>query len=258
MSFIQDKIDQLKAFIAKFDEQPQVQTPPVAPPVVQVQLIDVDLKNGTKLTVDKLEVGGVATIAGVPATVGDYEAADGSIIKIGEGGIITEIVAAPTDMIPPPDANMQQPQVPVTPVTPAQLQSMVEKFAEGTPEERIAKIETVCRALMEYSFGWELREQQAKAVKDAAIATYKSGFESQKTELETLKADFAKATSFNTELKENFKALFGIVEEMAKLPSGDPAEPVKLSFAQELVKGRSEKMAELAANMKNFKEKQKK
>lgn len=58
-----------------------------------VQLIEGTLKNGTKVNVTELAVGGIVTIDGVPAPVGDHELSDGTIITLGDNGVITEIKA---------------------------------------------------------------------------------------------------------------------------------------------------------------------
>lgn len=201
--------------ILGFDIQPVVPaipTAPVIPPVVAVQLQEVELKDGTKITVDKLEAGGVATIAGAPAPAADYEAMDGSIIKVGEGGIITEIVAAAPAEIPEAQMN----QIP----TPAPVPQYV------TPQ--------VVHQM----------EAQFKLEKDEL----KLSFETLKTEVENQKTLIGKQ-------KEAIEEMFKVVQEMAALPAGDPVETPKLSFAQEQVEGRKDKMKVLADNMKKFAEK---
>jgi hypothetical protein len=50
------------------------------------------LEDGTKVLIDKLEVGGVVTLEdGSPAPVGEHTLADGSKIVLAEGGVISEI-----------------------------------------------------------------------------------------------------------------------------------------------------------------------
>ena len=50
------------------------------------------LADGTKIMIDKLEVGGKVTLEdGTPAPVGEHELADGTYIVLGEGGVIAEI-----------------------------------------------------------------------------------------------------------------------------------------------------------------------
>ena len=51
------------------------------------------LEDGTKIMIDKLEVGGIVTLEdGSPAPVGEHTLADGTKIVVGEGGVIAEIM----------------------------------------------------------------------------------------------------------------------------------------------------------------------
>jgi FtsZ-binding cell division protein ZapB len=50
------------------------------------------LEDGTKILIDKLEVGGIVTLEnGTPAPAGEHTLADGTMIVLGEGGLIAEI-----------------------------------------------------------------------------------------------------------------------------------------------------------------------
>jgi len=52
------------------------------------------LKDGTKILVSALEVGGIVTLEdGTPAPAGEHTLADGTEIVLGEGGVIAEIKA---------------------------------------------------------------------------------------------------------------------------------------------------------------------
>jgi len=62
-------------------------TPEAAP----VKMMEAKLKDGTIVEVTELAVGGVVTIEGVPAPVGQHELEDGTIIVLGENGAIMEI-----------------------------------------------------------------------------------------------------------------------------------------------------------------------
>lgn len=68
--------------------QPQT---PTAPTQLQT---DYQLKDGTPIQVDKLEIGGTALINGMPAPAGEHELADGTKITVGEGGVITLVTPA--------------------------------------------------------------------------------------------------------------------------------------------------------------------
>ena len=65
-----------------------------------------DLKSGGKITLDKMEIGGKATIADasgaeMPAPAGEYELADGTSISIDEMGAISEISTAAEEITDP-------------------------------------------------------------------------------------------------------------------------------------------------------------
>jgi spore coat protein CotH len=54
------------------------------------------LKDGTEVEISELSVGGIVTIQGQPAPVGDHELEDGTVISVGDNGAITAIVPAPS------------------------------------------------------------------------------------------------------------------------------------------------------------------
>jgi len=56
-----------------------------------VSLAKAMLKDGTEVEVTDLAVGGIVTISGAPAPVGEHELEDGTIIVLGENGVIMEI-----------------------------------------------------------------------------------------------------------------------------------------------------------------------
>lgn len=62
------------------------------------------LKDGTEVQVTDLEIGGVVTINGVPAPIGEHELEDGTVIVVGDNGVITEI-KAPQGVVPQPESE---------------------------------------------------------------------------------------------------------------------------------------------------------
>lgn len=56
--------------------------------------IKAKLADGTEVEITELGVGGVVTIAGTPAPVGDHTLEDGTVITVGDNGAITAIVPA--------------------------------------------------------------------------------------------------------------------------------------------------------------------
>ena len=65
---------------------PEVGAAPVSPDVTT--LTDYILQDGTKISVDKLEVGGMVTINGTPAPDGEHQLQDGTIIQTQSGSIV--------------------------------------------------------------------------------------------------------------------------------------------------------------------------
>lgn len=86
ISFMSEIKDLWNQFKEKFLGNPEVQSP-AAP----VQLTEATLKDGTVVTVDKLEVGGVVKIGDTPAPAGVHELSDGTKITVGEGGVIESV-----------------------------------------------------------------------------------------------------------------------------------------------------------------------
>lgn len=84
-------IQKLKEQFAELVNQPS-QTP--------IALMQSTLKDGTKIEVTALEVGGIVTIEGVPAPIGKHELSDGTMIIVGENGAITEMKKEEKEMPP--------------------------------------------------------------------------------------------------------------------------------------------------------------
>jgi hypothetical protein len=72
--------------------------PEVAP---MAEATEYELKDGGKVMIDKLEVGGIVMIDGNAALPGEAELVDGSKMTIGDNGVITAIeVAMPEEVAP--------------------------------------------------------------------------------------------------------------------------------------------------------------
>jgi hypothetical protein len=66
-----------------------------------IEATEYELKDGGKVMIDKLEVGGVVMIDGNAALPGEAELVDGSKMTIGDNGVITAIeVAKPEEVAP--------------------------------------------------------------------------------------------------------------------------------------------------------------
>lgn len=181
--------------------------------------------DGIEVSVDKLEVGGMAMINGVAAPANTYVFEDGSSIVVDAAGMITAFTPAPVQQPQPAQqaANPPAPQPAPAPApaptqvrfsfkeedkTPEGIDAIFAKFATGTPEERIANLELVAKALMEYSFGWEIRQAKEKADRDAAIAIYTKGLTDATTQVATM--------------RQAMKEVYEFISEFAEIPAGDP------------------------------------
>jgi len=65
-----------------------------APEATPIALSTYKLVDGTEVEITELAVGGIVTIAGNPAPIGDHKLEDGTTITVGDNGAITAIVPA--------------------------------------------------------------------------------------------------------------------------------------------------------------------
>lgn len=189
------------------------------------------LQDGTEISIeqagDTVAPGDKVMINGVAAAEGELCLEDGTCLELDAAGVITEVKAP--QPVTTTDAVPAQAQAPVQPAqqtqpmqaaaaTPAatdklpstaeEMRKLYDAFATGTPEERIANLEIIAKALMEYSFGWEIKQAKEKAARDQAILLYE----------EQLKT--AQATQMRQQ--EVITSLFAVVEKMAEIPESDP------------------------------------
>lgn len=117
----------IKDLKAKFDAMPPMADPNAAP--APTNPIEVKLKDGTSLSVDKMEVGGIANVVSetgsVLAEAKDYEAEDGTIITVGVDGVISNIKTVEVA----PEMNKVTPEM--LAALSARLAQVETKFAES-------------------------------------------------------------------------------------------------------------------------------
>ena len=100
--FIMSDIKDLwNAFKEKFLSSPE-------PAPEMPQFSEMTLKDGTKISVDKLEAGGIVMIGEAPAPAGDLELEDGTKVTIGEAGVITAVEAKQAEPEPEPATDYSQ------------------------------------------------------------------------------------------------------------------------------------------------------
>ncbi len=174
------------------------------------------LQDGTEITVSQasevVAAGDSVTVGALPAE-GVYLLEDGSSLVVDATGVITEVkpiepVTTVLETTPAPAPVITPLQASEFPQTQDQLLAIFSAFAIGTPEERIANLEKVAKALMENCFGWQLREAEQKIATDQAISIYKQG-------LVTAEARMAKQD-------EVIKGLFELAEKLIEEPTADP------------------------------------
>jgi len=83
---ILDKVSVFFAELVGAVDMPQVSGEPAA-----VKMMEAKLKDGTIVEVTDLAIGGIVTISGAPAPVGEHELEDGTMIVLGDNGVIMEI-----------------------------------------------------------------------------------------------------------------------------------------------------------------------
>jgi len=92
----QEAILKIKAL---FEDAPM--TEPVDSTDVKVEMMEYSLLDGTKVMIDKLEVGGKVTMEdGSNAPLGEHQLADGTKVVVDEAGVILEMEAPKEDEVP--------------------------------------------------------------------------------------------------------------------------------------------------------------
>jgi hypothetical protein len=71
-----------------------------------IQLMKGKLADGTEIEVTELAVGGIVTIQGIPAPVGEHQLEDGTTIVVGDNGAITEIKPVVVEEVAPAAEDM--------------------------------------------------------------------------------------------------------------------------------------------------------
>ena len=88
-------IEKLRLTFNELVNNAEVPTVETAPEMVVPTMAK--LKDGTEVEISEMGVGGIVTIQGVPAPVGDHELEDGTVITVGDNGAITAIVPTATE-----------------------------------------------------------------------------------------------------------------------------------------------------------------
>lgn len=132
-------LEKLKATFAEMVNGEPMPAEPTAPVPAKAKL-----KDGTEVEVTVLEVGGIVTINGQPAPVGDHTLEDGTVITLGDNGVITAIVPAPGT---PEAEDMSAKFSAFETATNEKFASYESKFAEF--ETKLKRANKVIEGLME-------------------------------------------------------------------------------------------------------------
>ena len=148
-----------------------------------VQPIKAKLADGTEVEISELGVGGVVTIAGQPAPVGDLTLEDGTVLTIGDNGAITVIVApADAPAMVEDMGNMDKKKLGIEEIFSAFEASTNEKFASyeakfADYEAKLSKATKVIEGLISLT---QTLSETPTGVPDSAISQT-SSFKSEES-----------------------------------------------------------------------------
>ena len=161
----------------------EVPTAPAEVAPEMVQPIKAKLADGTEVEISELGVGGVVTIAGTPAPVGDLTLEDGTVLTIGDNGAITVIVApADAPAMVEDMGNMDKKKLGMEEIFSAFEASTNEKFASyeakfADYEAKLSKATKVIEGLISLT---QTLSETPTGVPDSAISQ-SSSFKSEET-----------------------------------------------------------------------------
>lgn len=177
------------------------------------------LADGTKVSIDKMDVGGVVMQGEAKIANGDYKLEDGSSITVVDG-LITVVTPKPAEAAPAPAAMSK-----------TQVQQAYDDIATAAPTDQVAKLTICVKALMEYAFGWQLdgspeeNAHQAEVTKNVsdALNVYNTGLAAQKAKFAAQEVKIQKQELL---LQQAVK----LMTELAESPDGDPPIERKTIF----------------------------
>jgi len=149
---------------------------------VKTEMISATLMDGTEVTVDKLEVGGMVMIGLEPAPAGEHILADGTKIVLVDNGIIESITPAePAIEVEDPSIEIESRFAKIEQSTNERFSSYESKFAayEGKfaeYEAKLNKANTVIEGLLGLT---QLLVEQPTATADAAASNGAAKFAKQ-------------------------------------------------------------------------------
>lgn len=171
------------------ETMPEVSGTPEAAPV---KMMEAKLKDGTIVEVTEMAVGGIVTIAGAPAPVGEHMLEDGTIIVLGDNGAIMEIKPKQEDEISvevevPQTEDMSAKFAAFESATNEKFEAYEEKFAQY--EGKLTQANKVIEGLMQIS---KMLVEAPQANADASVKT-SNAFATDKKDARAEFAEFSKS-----------------------------------------------------------------
>jgi len=161
---------------------------PSGEPKAEVKMMEAKLKDGTIVEVTELAVGGIVTIEGQPAPVGEHELESGEVIVLGDNGAIMEIKPKKEEEV---KVEVEVPQVEDMSAKFAAFESATnEKFSAyenkfAQYEAKLGQANKVIEGLMQIS---KMLVEAPQSAPDAGVKT-SNNFAEAKTDA---KAEFEK------------------------------------------------------------------
>ena len=120
-----------------------------ATPKAEVKMIAAKLQDGTEVEVTELAVGGIVTIKGVPAPMGEHILEDGTKIVVGDNGVIMQLDLPEVPMEAPVIIDMSAKFAAFESATNEKFAAYENKFAEY--EVKLTQANKVIQGLMDIS-----------------------------------------------------------------------------------------------------------
>ena len=170
-------LEKLKVTFAEL-VNPTDATAPAETAPEMVAPIKAKLKDGTEVEITEMGIGGVVTIAGQPAPSGEHTLEDGTIIVVGDNGVISEV--KPVDgapMVEDMGKQMQSKFSAFEAATNQKFSAYEAKFADY--EARLAKTTKVIEGLLNLT---QTLAEQPTGTPDPVVAKTNNFSKTEKVE----------------------------------------------------------------------------
>jgi uncharacterized short protein YbdD (DUF466 family) len=190
---ILSQVQEFFSELVKGEENFSDTMPPVSgtPEAAPVKMMEAKLKDGTMVEVTEMAVGGIVTIAGAPAPVGEHMLEDGTMIVLGDNGVIMEIkpaeAKAEVEIELPVVEDMSTKFAAFESATNEKFQAYEEKFAQY--EGKLSQANKVIEGLMQIS---KMLVEAPQAAPDSSVKT-SNAFATDKKDVRAEFAEFSKS-----------------------------------------------------------------